>query len=151
MGFVLDTSALIELERALDAHDGGHTESMPWDDEIALPAAVWAEALIGVRMADSPARAARRRAHLEAVRMHTGIEPFSAAVAEHYADIYAELSARGALIPQNDIAVAATARELGFGVLVGPRDEVHFRRVPGVSVKVIAATSDAAGNHGQQA
>ena len=154
MGFVLDTSALIELERALDAVDAvdaGHTESMPWDDEIALPAVVWAEALIGVRMADSPARAARRRAHLEAVRMHTGIEPFSAAVAEHYADIYAELSARGALIPQNDIAVAATARELGFGVLVGPRDEVHFRRVPGVSVKVIAATSDAAGNHGQQA
>ena len=54
-------------------------------------------------------------------------------------------------IPQNDIAVAATARELGFGVLVGPRDEVHFRRVQGVGVKVIAATSDAAGNHGQQA
>ena len=72
-------------------------------------------------------------------------------MAEHYADIYAELSARGALIPQNDIAVAATARELGFGVLVGPRDEVHFRRVQGVGVKVIAATSDAAGNHGQQA
>ena len=132
MGFVLDTSALIELERALDAHDGGHTESMPWDDEIALPAAVWAEALIGVRMADSPAR------------LHAG-EPTSTA------DISAELSARGALIPQNDIAVAATARELGFGVLVGPRDEVHFRRVQGVGVKVIAATSDAAGNHGQQA
>ena len=39
--------------------------------------------------------------------MPTGIEPFSATVAEHYADIYAELSARGALIPHNDMAVAA--------------------------------------------
>jgi predicted nucleic acid-binding protein len=135
VGFVLDTSALIELERALDA---GHAEDMPWDDEIALPAVVWAEALIGVRMADSPARAARRRAHLEAIRMHTGIEPFSTAMAEHYADIYVELSARGALIPQNDMAVAATARELRFGVLVGPNDEAHFRRVQGIRVKVIA-------------
>ena len=146
MGFVLDTSALIELERALPI---GRAESMPWDDEIVLPAVVWAEALIGVRMADTPARAARRRAHLEAVRMHTGIEPFSAATAEHYADIYAELSARGELIPQNDIAVAATACELGFGVLVGPRDEVHFRRVQGASVRVISAPSDT-GTGGQQ-
>ena len=136
MGFVLDTSALIQLERALQA---GDSERMEWDDELVLPAVVWAEALIGVRMADSAARAARRRAHLETIRAHTGIEPFSATVAEHYADIYAELSARGALIPQNDMAVAATARELGFGVLVGPADEAHFRRVPGMAVKVIPA------------
>ena len=124
MGFVLDTSALIQLERALDE---GNTERLPWESEVALPAVVWAEALIG----------ARRRAHLETIRMRTGIEPFSAAIAEHYADIYAELSARGTPIPQNDIAVAATARELGFGVLVGPEDEAHFRRVAGVQVEVI--------------
>ena len=34
-----------------------------------------------------------------------------------------------ALIPSNDLAVAATAQHLGFGVLVGPLDEHHFRRV----------------------
>ena len=34
MGFVRDTSALIELERALDR---GHTERLPWGDEIVLP------------------------------------------------------------------------------------------------------------------
>ena len=33
------------------------------------------------------------------------------------------LSEHGALIPQNDMAVAATCRALGYGVLVGPRDE----------------------------
>lgn len=143
MGLVLDTSALIELERALQA---GVAEHLAWDDELVLPAIVWAEALSGVRMADSATRAARRRAHLETIRMLTGIEPFSAAIAEHYADIYAELSARGELIPQNDMAVAATARELGFGVLVGARDEAHFRRVAGVPVKVIGAgPADAAG------
>lgn len=41
------------------------------------------------------------------------------------------------LIPQNDIAVAATARAIGFGVLVGPSDEVHFRQVPGLDVRVL--------------
>ena len=134
MGFVLDTSALIELER--DLHTG-QTAKLPWDEETVLPAVVWAEALIGVRMAKSAVRASRRRAHLEAIRLQTGIEPFTAATAEHYADIYAELSAQGALIPQNDMAVAATARELQFGILVGPNDEAHFRRVRGVPIEVI--------------
>ena len=137
MGLVLDTSAVIELERALAV---GQPRSLPWDDEIALPAIVWAEALVGARMAKSAVHAARRRAHLETIRLRTGIEPFSAAMAEHYADIYAELSAQGALIPQNDLAVAATARELQFGILVGPDDEAHFRRVQGISVRVIGRT-----------
>ncbi len=41
------------------------------------------------------------------------------------------------MIPQNDIAVAATARCLGCGVLVGPKDEVHFRRITGLEVRVL--------------
>jgi len=136
MGLVLDTSALIELERSLD-HEKAPT--MRLDEKIiVIPAIVWAEALIGARLAASPARAARRRAHLEALRSQTHIEPFTPEVAEHYADIYAELSQLGSLIPQNDIAVAATGRLLGFGVLVGPRDEGHFRRVPGLAVHVIS-------------
>ena len=135
MGLVLDTSALIELERALGS---GRTPKLPADDTIVLPAVVWAEALIGVRMADSATRAARRRARLEAIRVRTGIEPFTAEIAEHYADIYAELGSQGALIPQNDMAVAATARSLGFGVMVGPDDEAHFRRVADVPVTVIS-------------
>jgi len=59
--------------------------------------------------------------------------------AEHHADIYAELSAEGLMIPQNGISVAATARNLGFGVLVGTKDEAHFRRVEGLEVRVLGA------------
>jgi len=135
MGLVLDTSALIELERSLDRET---PPAMPLDETIVMPATVWAEALIGARLADSPARAARRRAHLETLRNQTEIEPFSPEVAEHYADIYAELSKLGCLIPQNDIAVAATGRFLGFCVLVGPGDEEHFRRVSGLAVRVFS-------------
>jgi predicted nucleic acid-binding protein len=135
VGLVLDTSALIELEKSLDRK---RPPSFPEDETAVIPAIVWAEALIGARLADSPARAARRRAHLEALRRQAEIEPFTPETAEHYADIYAELSKLGSLIPQNDIAVAATGRLLGFGVLVGPRDEEHFRRVPGLVVRVVS-------------
>lgn len=136
MALVLDTSALVELERMLSR---SMAPDLPWEEGVVIPAVVWAEALVGVRLADSALRAGRRRAHLQAIRDRTGIESFTPVIAEHYADIYAELAAQGALIPQNDIAVAATCRSLRFGVLVGPRDEEHFRCVNDLDVRVIAA------------
>ena len=133
MGLILDTSALIAWERL----DTIELPATLVDEEILiLPAVVWAEALVGVRLADTSQRAARRRAQLEALRRTLDIFPFTADVAEHYADIAAELSRAGTPIPQNDLAVAATARHLGYGVLVGPRDEAHFLRVEGLSVRV---------------
>lgn len=138
MGLALDTSALVELERLLPQ---GSPDDLPWEEDLILPAIVWAEALAGVRLADTALRAAQRRARLETLRTHVPIEPFSAEIAEHYADIFAELMQSGQMIPQNDIAVAATARAAGFGVLSGPRDEKHFHRVPGLTVKVLRAKS----------
>lgn len=134
MGLILDTSAVVAWERALGA---GREVVMDPAEELAVPAIVWAELLTGVRLADSAARAAQRMARLGAIRAVAGVEPFTAAIAEHYADIFAELSGRGTLIPQNDIAVAATARFLGFGVIVGPRDDEHFRQVAGLEVRVL--------------
>jgi predicted nucleic acid-binding protein len=136
MGLILDTSAIVAWERALDAD---RAVSLAGDEELVLPAVVWAEALAGVRLADSAARAARRMARLEALRRLMGVEPFTAETAEHHADIFAELSQGGMMIPQNDIAVAATARCLGFGVLVGSKDEAHFRRIAGLEVRVLGA------------
>jgi predicted nucleic acid-binding protein len=136
MGLILDTSAIVAWERALDA---GKSLSLDAGEELLLPAVVWAEALAGVRLADSAQWAARRMARLEAIRRLTGVEPFTAETAEHHADIFAELTKGGIMIPQNDIAVAATARCLGCGVMVGPKDEVHFRRIADLEVKVLAA------------
>lgn len=134
MGLILDTSALVALERSVGS---GAPLSLQADETYSLPAIVWAEALIGVRLAADAPRAARRLARLEAIRRLTGIEDFTPLVAEHYADIFSELSRVGLLIPQNDIAVAATARATGFGVLVGPDDEAHFLRVSGLDVRVL--------------
>jgi predicted nucleic acid-binding protein len=134
MGLILDTSALVAWERAAAA---GQEVDLSRDEELVMPAVVWAEALAGVRLADTAVRAARRLARLEALRRVMGVEPFTAETAEHHADIFAELTQAGAMIPQNDIAVAATARSLGCGVLVGPRDEEHFRRIAGLEVNVL--------------
>lgn len=133
MGLILDTSAIVAWERGQAAAVAAALDPR---EVYALPAIVWAELLVGVRMAANAHRAARRLARLEAIRRVTGIEPFSAEIAEHYADIFFELSEKGRLIPQNDIAVAATARALKFAVLVGPNDEAHFREIPGLGVRV---------------
>jgi predicted nucleic acid-binding protein len=138
MGLILDTSALVAWERA---HHAGKKVVLDDSAELVLPAVVWAEALAGVRLADSAARAARRMAWLESLRRVMGIEPFTAETAEHHADIFAELTQSGTMIPANDIAVAATARCLGCGVLVGPRDEAHFRRIAALDVRVLGEDS----------
>ena len=108
------------------------------DEPYALPAIVWAEALVGVRLAADASRAARRLARLEAVRKVTGIEDFTPFISEHYADIFSELSREGRLIPKNDIAVAVTARAIGFGVVVGSADEALFLQVAGLDVRALS-------------
>jgi predicted nucleic acid-binding protein len=136
MGLIIDTSALVALERSIGS---ACPLELPLEETYALPAIVWAEALIGVRLASDASRAARRLARLEAIRKVTGVENFTPLLAEHYADIFAELSQAGKLIPQNDITVAATARALNFGVLVGPVDEAHFRRISDLEVRVLGS------------
>lgn len=131
----MDTSALVALERAAGS-DFSAAELDP-GEPMHLPAIVWAEALIGVRMAKKRAIATRRMAFLDALRGVTGIVPFTDEIAGHYADIYAACSRAGTPIPQNDLAVAATARYLEARVLVGALDEAHFRRVKGLKVVVL--------------
>ena len=62
MGLILDTSALVAWERAISK---GVRLSLSEGEELALPAIVWAEALAGVRLADSAKRAAQRLSRLE--------------------------------------------------------------------------------------
>jgi predicted nucleic acid-binding protein len=135
MGFVIDTSALIACERGVAEMPAG----LPPEEVLTIPAIVWAEAMIGALLAGTAARAARRRRRLDHLREALGIEPFTAEAAEQYAEIHATLSRAGRMIPANDIAVAATARALGMGVLVGPQDEAHFRAVPDLDVYALRA------------
>jgi len=135
VGLVIDTSALVALERS---GADWPTALGPYAGEaIALPAAVYGELLVGVSLAGNRMRARKRRARIEALVEVTGIVDFDRSIAEHWAELFAQLSQHGRLIPSNDLAVAATARYLEFGVLVGPDDERHFRGVPDLQVVAI--------------
>jgi len=143
MGIVIDTSALAAVERRAGAGDAAQAEA--WKrlagrlagEAAVLPAAVYAELLVGVQLADGPRRAAARRARIEALVAHLPVVDFSASIAEEWARLFAALSRAGQLIPANDLAVAATASFLGYAVLVGPDDERHFRSVPGLRVETL--------------
>ena len=102
------------------------------DEPAVIPAIVYAELPVGVRLADPPVRAAGRLARVEALVSRLPVVDFTREIAERWAEIFSALSRAGEMIPANDLAVAATALQLGFGVLVGPRDEHHFRRVTGL-------------------
>ena len=138
MGLLIDTSALFALERA----------SAPWqdglgdlgDEPVALPAIVYAEVLVGVRMAETAGRREARRVKIASLVSRAPIIDFGPEIAERWADLFADLQRAGTLIPSNDLMVAATAQHLDFGVLVGPQDEAHFRRVPDLRVEALRAT-----------
>ncbi|MGH7332223.1 MAG: PIN domain-containing protein [Candidatus Rokuibacteriota bacterium] len=135
MGLVVDTSALAAVERASGSWNDALTSLGP--EPAVLPAIVCAELLVGVHLARGAARAEGRRAKIRALLSTVPIVDFTLEVAEHWAELFTTLSRRGQLIPANDLAVAATARHLEFGVVVGPRDERHFRVVPGLRVEVL--------------
>lgn len=135
MGLVIDTSALVVLERAEAGWDAALSSLA--DEPAAVPAIVCAELLAGVHLAQGRARAERRRAKIQALLARVPVVEFGLGVAERWAELFATLSRRGRLIPANDLAVAATAVYLDFGVLVGPRDESHFRTVPRLRVEVL--------------
>jgi predicted nucleic acid-binding protein len=130
LGLVVDTSALVAIERG----NGSLPES---DETVALPAIVLAELLVGVRMADTAERAASRQRKVQSLVDRVAVVPFDQFIAERWADLFSQLRRSGGLIPSNDLCVAATALHLDFGVLVGPGDEAHFRRIPALRVEVL--------------
>ncbi|MEI6670193.1 MAG: PIN domain-containing protein [Acidobacteriota bacterium] len=140
MGLVIDTSALVVLERST----ANWSDTLLAEEAVFVPAIVYAELLVGVHLADSPRRASARRAKIEAMVAVAPIVDFGPAVAERWAELYARLSRDGRTIPANALVVAATALELDCGVLVSPEDEAHFRHVPGLRVVVLPASQGAA-------
>lgn len=64
---------------------------------------------------------------------------FDRPVAERWADLFAQLTRAGTMIPANDLAIAATAIHLDYAVLLGPKGEAHYERVKGLRVRRMRA------------
>ena len=135
MGLVIDTSAAVAIERAGD--DWSRLLDAVARESVALPAIVYAELLVGAALAATPKQARRRRGAVVALAGAVDIVDFGPAIAERWSQLFADLTRQGTMIPSNDMAVAATALHLDYGVLAGPMDEAHFRTVPGLRVEVL--------------
>jgi predicted nucleic acid-binding protein len=137
LGLVVDTSALVALERAGAAWE----KAVPADageQKVVLPSIVYAELMSGLHLADTPERGAERRAKIDALTDRVPVVDLGHDIAGRWARLFARLSRSGELIPSNDLIVAATALQLGFGVLVGPADEHHFRKVSELEVLLLS-------------
>ena len=134
MGLLIDTSAVVALERGASSWEDALSE-----EPVAVPAIVYAELLVGVRLADTPERAASRQKKIDALIARVPVIEFGSEAAERWAHVFADLRRAGTVIPSNDLMVAATALNVGFGVLVGAGDEGHFRSVQGLRVEVLGS------------
>jgi tRNA(fMet)-specific endonuclease VapC len=80
------------------------------------------------------ARQAVRQQHaFEQLCAASEVLPITEAVGVQAAAIYADLYARGQLIGDADILIAATA--LVHGCAVATNNEAHYRRIPGLAVE----------------
>jgi predicted nucleic acid-binding protein len=137
LGLVVDTSALVALERAGTTWERA-VPAGAGEQEVVLPSIVYAELMSGVYLADTPERGAQWRAKIDALTNRVPIVDLGHEIADRWALLFARLSRSGELIPSNDLVVAATALQLGFGVVVGAADEHHFRRVSELDVVLLS-------------
>ena len=122
MGTLLDTSILIDLERAGRVF-------RPMEDEVAIAAITASELIQGVLRADAAHRP-ERESYVEGILSLVPTVPFSLRVARVHAAVWAEMAAGSRKIDAHDLQIAATAISLGWRLAT--LDRRHFANVPGL-------------------
>lgn len=123
---LLDTNAVI----ALFTGEPAAAQRFESDDAVFLCVHVMGELRYG---ALASSRVAENLARLERFTNLIPVLPCDAETVVHYADIRFGLRKRGKPIPENDIWIAAIARQHGLTLL--SRD-AHFRRIGGLELEV---------------
>jgi tRNA(fMet)-specific endonuclease VapC len=122
MGTVLDTSILIDLERARRVFRAT-------EDAVAIAAITASELIQGVLRADAAHRP-ERESFVEGILATVPTVPFSLRIARVHAAIWAEMTVSGRKIDAHDLQIAATAISLGWQLAT--LDRRHFVNVPGL-------------------
>lgn len=110
---------------------GRPIEALLGDEQRAISAITVSELLHGVHRARG-ARRARRRAFVEHVLSGLDPLPITEPVARVHAEVWADLSRRGAAIGAHDLWIGATA--LAHGLALATRNARDFARIPGLRV-----------------
>ena len=131
MAQLIDSSVFITLERRDLTIDD--LTSVGAEEPFAMSSVSASELLVGVHLAASSRRKARREAFVEHILRNIPVLPFDLAAARTRARVWARLTVDGTPISRDDLMIAATALTYGYGVLT---DNVRdFVRVPGLVVR----------------
>jgi tRNA(fMet)-specific endonuclease VapC len=129
MGLIIDTGVLIRLEKDPAAVD--FSAYKPAYGEGFISAATCSELLVGVHLANTQQRRARRSAFVEAIFLLFQPLPFDLEVARVHAHLVSALG-RGVTLGALDLIIGATAIRHGYPVLT--TNATDFRRMPGCAV-----------------
>ena len=132
MGLIIDTGVLIRIEREPAAVDFSSYKTAYGEGFIS--AATCSELLVGVHLANTEQRRARRSAFVEAVFGLFRPLPFDLEVARVHAHLVSALG-RGVTLGALDLIIGATAIRHGFPVLT--TNAADFRRMPGCTVEAL--------------
>ena len=132
MGLIIDTGVLIRLGK--DPARVDFSAYRPAYGEGFISAATCSELLVGVHLANTEQRKARRSAFVEAVFKLFDPLPFDLEVARVHARLVSSLG-RGVTLGAFDLIIGATAIRHGFPVLT--TNAADFRRMPGCDVEVL--------------
>jgi predicted nucleic acid-binding protein len=134
LGVILDSSVVIEAERQhlnVAQFLKQITEKIG-EMEAALCAITVAELVHGVYRADTPERRERRRVFLDELKAAVPVYPITDRTGELVGKIGAESSARGVIIPFDDLLIGACALERGYAVAT--RNFRHFEKIRDLSL-----------------
>jgi tRNA(fMet)-specific endonuclease VapC len=132
MGLIIDTGVLIRLEKDPAVVD--FAAYKPAYGEGFISAATCSELLVGVHLANTEQRRARRSAFVEALFQLFRPLPFDLEVARVHAHLVSSLP-RGTTLGALDLIIGATAIRYGFPVLT--TNAADFGRMPGCQVEVL--------------
>ncbi len=127
MGLILDTNVFIFSERSSSSLDFSQWEEY---GDVFISSVTVSELLVGVHLANSEARKARRSAFVESILGKVPVLDFNTEVARVHAGLFASLAKQGLMIGAHDLIIAATALVHNCTVLTENTNE--FERVPGL-------------------
>jgi len=124
--FLLDTSIVI----ALFAEDTSVEEHLKEAEEVFIPSIVLGELYFGVRKSGRIRQNLRR---IDELAISSAVLACDLGTAREYGEIKGALQEKGRPIPENDIWIAAIARQHGLTLVT--RDE-HFKEVEHLNIEV---------------
>jgi tRNA(fMet)-specific endonuclease VapC len=106
------------------------------EDDVAVPAIVIAEFLVGIKQHTDPSRQASQRAFLDNVLEILPVEEYTPEVAEHHADLLVHTAGKGQPRGAHDLIIAATARAAGREIVTTDQ-RARFDELPDIKVRLV--------------